>query len=101
MFVELVPLLVSAVVALVIPSLTELTTKAQAPTWLKSLVTAGLSALTGVLTTVAYDPNVPLAAYGVAVGTAWLVSMRAYFAGLDYPGKVAGPDKGLDVKRGE
>lgn len=94
MYVELVPLLISAVVALVIPSLTELVTKSTAASWLKSLVTAGLSGLTGVLVTVVYDPSQSLPIYLTAIGTAWLISMRAYFAGLVV---VVAPDKGLDT----
>lgn len=95
MYAILIPLVISAVLALGIPALTELSTKLVAPPWVKSVVAAGLSGATGTLVTVVYDPGQPVVVYLSAIGVAWLVSMRAYFVGLDYPGKIIAPESGL------
>ncbi|WP_190824694.1 hypothetical protein [Saccharopolyspora pogona] len=83
--VELTALVVSGLVGLVIPWLTELVTHSAARTELKSVVTAALSAITGAVSTVAVVPGADWRAYLLAIGTAWVFSMRTYFAGFVRP----------------
>ncbi|GAA2774167.1 hypothetical protein [Saccharopolyspora taberi] len=80
--VQLIALLVSGVVALVVPSLTESITHSKAPTWLKSTITFALSAAVGAVTTVVVDDHATVLGYLAAILTAWLTSARAYVAGL-------------------
>ncbi|MCA1185695.1 hypothetical protein LCD36_04415 [Saccharopolyspora sp. 6T] len=82
MNVELIAPLIAAAVGLVVPWLTELVTHSTAPTWIKSVVTAVLAALVGAVTTVVVDPSGTLLDYLAVIGAAWLVSGRAYLAGL-------------------
>lgn len=79
--VELTALVVSGIVGLLIPWLTELVTHSAARTEVKSLVTAALSALDGALVTVVVDPGADWKAYLAAIFTAWVASMRVYFTG--------------------
>ncbi|MGW1676046.1 hypothetical protein [Saccharopolyspora sp. NPDC002376] len=83
--VELTALVVSGLVGLVVPWLTELVTHSTARTELKSAVTAALSALVGAVSTIAVVPGADWRAYLLAIGAAWVASMRTYFAGVVRP----------------
>ena len=80
--VDLVALLLSGVLGLAVPTLTETITHSKAPTWLKSLLAFALSAAVAAVTTVVVDDHPTVVGYLAAVGTTWLASARAYFAGL-------------------
>lgn len=82
---EITALLVSGVVGLLVPWLTELITHSTARVELKSAVTAALSALVGAVSTIAVVPGADWRAYLLAIGTAWIASMRTYFAGVVRP----------------
>lgn len=85
------PVVLAAVLSVFVPGLTELVTKLNAPSWLKSFVAGLLAATAGVLATVAYDPAQPFMLYVAAVGAAWLVAGRAYAVRflVDFLGKLA------------
>lgn len=83
--VEITALLVSGVVGLLVPWLTELITRSATRVELKSAVTAALSALDGVVVTVVVVPGPDWKAYLLAIGAAWVASMRAYFTGIVRP----------------
>lgn len=82
MELDLTALLVAMIIAVGIPYLTELIVKASAPDWVRTLVVAALSALDGALVTVTYADFDRWQDYVLAIGAAWLVTMRVYFAGL-------------------
>lgn len=83
--IELTALVVSGLAGLVVPWVTELVTHSSARVELKSAVTAALSALVGAVSTVAVVPGADWRAYLLAIGAAWVASMRVYFAGVVRP----------------
>lgn len=79
--VELVPLLVSLVCGVAIPSVVDLVTHSTAPWWLKSGFATVLSALAGALTTVAWQPDVNWKVYVFNVFAAFLATFTSHHAG--------------------
>ncbi|MCA1191603.1 hypothetical protein [Saccharopolyspora sp. 6V] len=83
--IELTALLISGAVGLLVPWLTESVTHSAARVELKSAITAALSAIVGAVSTVAVVPGAHWQAYLLAIGAAWVASMRTYFAGVVRP----------------
>lgn len=72
------PFIIPAVAGVLIPFLTNALNRATAlPSWLQSILYFALSALAAVIPTVTFDKD--LKAYLIALGIAWLVSMRTHY----------------------
>lgn len=75
-------MLSSFVIGVFIPMLTALVTHITAPQWIRSGLNFGLSALVGVLATIAITDYHTLNDYLLAIAFAWLATMRSHYAGL-------------------
>lgn len=73
-----VTLAVSAICGWVIPIVTDLVTKWNAPTVLKTLIASGLATLAGVLSTVVFTPNEHWQDYLLAIGVAFVNTQAAH-----------------------
>lgn len=78
-------LVISFVIGILIPLLTELIIHSTAPMWIRSALNFGLSALAGVLVTVIFSDYSTLNDYLLAIASAWVASMRSHYAGLANP----------------
>jgi len=76
---------VSGILGLLIPLATEAVTKVHAPLWVKSTVTFLLSVLAGAIATVVITDFSTVQDYLLAIGVAWVATMRSYFAGMAVP----------------
>jgi hypothetical protein len=75
-------MLSSFVIGVFIPMLTALVTHITAPQWLRAGLNFGLSALAGILATIAINDYRTLNDYLLAIAFAWLATMRSHYAGL-------------------
>lgn len=92
------PIVVSLLSGIVIPMITDLVTKWDAPSAIKSLIASALSALAGALTTVAWDPNAGWSGYLIAVLLAFASTFAAHHAGVSKSIKRATPNIGITGK---
>lgn len=88
-------MLSSFVIGVFIPMLTALITHITAPQWLRSGLNFGLSALAGVLATIAITNYHTLNDYLLAIAFAWLATMRSHYAGLSNPIAIATANLGI------
>lgn len=88
-------MLSSFVIGVFIPMLTALVTHITAPQWLRSGLNFGLSALAGILTTIAITDYHTLNDYLLAIAFAWLATMRSHYAGLTTPIAIATANFGI------
>lgn len=77
----ILPLAIPSLLGLVIPILVNGLTQWHAmPDWLQSILYALLSSLAAVIPTVTFDATIQ--DYFIALGIAWMVSMRADYTGI-------------------
>lgn len=93
------PLAVSLLCGVVIPSVTDLVTAWEAPDALKAWIAAGLSALAGALATVTWAPGASWTEYLFAVFTAFVTTFAAHHAGTSKPVKRATARIGIGSSR--
>lgn len=79
------PLAVSALCGTVIPMVVDLVTHSRAPSGVKRLLAAGLSALAGALTTVAYTSGERWQDYVLAITIAWVTAIAVHTTGISDP----------------
>lgn len=79
------PIGVSLICGFVIPQLTELVTKWDAPPALKSWIASILSAIAGALTTVVWDPSIGWAGYVTAIGAAFVATFSTHHSRATKP----------------
>jgi hypothetical protein len=72
------PIIIAAVVGVFIPLATELATKLQASSGVRAVVALGLSAITGVVSTVAGQGNFEPKTAGLAIASAFVANLSAY-----------------------
>lgn len=87
--VDINALAIAFVIGIAIPWITEFVTHSTAPMWVRSVINFALSALAGVLTTLAIADYQSFGDYMLAIVFAWLATMRAHYAGLANPIAVA------------
>lgn len=88
-------LLPSFLSGLVIPFVTDLITKSEAPVWIKSSSNFALSALAGVVVTISIGDYSSTSDYLTAIAAAWLASMRMHYTGATKPLAAATADVGI------
>jgi hypothetical protein len=95
--ISLTTLAISTVSGLVIPAVTDLVTKAKAPTALKTTIATLLAVLAGALTTVVYTPHERWQDYLVAIGLTIANSQAAHriLLGLGDPVQNLKPNAGI------
>lgn len=91
-------LIVSFFLGLGVPVVTEFVTKATAPLWLKSLVTAGVSAAVAAVAVAVGTHFDGLKEFALFFGVTWVGSMRGYFMGVGNPVAKATPTVGIGPK---
>lgn len=91
------PLLISFVAGIIIPAITELVTKSNAPAWVRSVLNLLLSSLAGAVATASVG-NMGLTETLSAVAVAWVGSMRSHYAGISKPVADSTPSIGIGKK---
>lgn len=79
--VSLVPLLVSMVAGVVIPSIVDLVTHSTAPWWLKSTIATVLAAIAGAVSTTVWQPDAGIKVYLFNVLSAFVLTFTSHQAG--------------------
>jgi hypothetical protein len=86
--IALMPFIIPTITGILIPFVTNAINRIVVmPDWLQSFVYVALSALAAVIPTVQFDKD--LRAYFIALGIAWLISMRTHYTTI--PDKLIPP----------
>lgn len=89
-------LVVSGIVGLLIPFITDFLTKSNAPLWMKSTLNLALSSLAAVIVTVSLGDYASLNEYLGAIFVAWTANMRMHYTGATKPIAAATASFGVD-----